>query len=149
ASQPLDVVGAVIRDPAGALLCALRGAQMSLPGLWEFPGGKVGPGETPEEALVREIAEELACTIVVEGLLVDHLHAGAEGGLRLRTYTARLAAGTPEAREHAELRWLMPAALPALAWAPADLPTVACLVGDARHPSDGDLTSRAGSLSSP
>jgi 8-oxo-dGTP diphosphatase len=128
ACPPLDVVGAVIRDGAGAVLCALRGPQMSLPGLWEFPGGKLGPGETPEEALIREIAEELGCAIAVDGLLVDHLQEGADVVVRLRTYEARLLTGAPAATEHAELRWLAPTDLPSLAWAPADLPTVARLL---------------------
>jgi 8-oxo-dGTP diphosphatase len=128
ARPPLDVVGAVIRNGTGAVLCALRGPQMSLPGLWEFPGGKLGPGETPEEALIREIAEELGCAIAVDGLLVDHLQEGADVVVRLRTYAARLLTGAPAATEHAELRWLAPTDMPSLAWAPADLPTVARLL---------------------
>jgi 8-oxo-dGTP diphosphatase len=128
ARPPLDVVGAVIRDGAGAVLCALRGPQMSLPGMWEFPGGKLGPGETPEEALIREIGEELGCAIAVDGLLVDHHQEGGDVVVRLRTYEARLLAGAPAPTEHAELRWLAPADLPSLSWAPADLPTVARLL---------------------
>ncbi|MEB3224090.1 MAG: (deoxy)nucleoside triphosphate pyrophosphohydrolase [Candidatus Sericytochromatia bacterium] len=125
----LDVVGAVLVDEAGAVLCALRGPEMALSGHWEFPGGKVGPGETPEAALVREIHEELGCTIVVGGLLVDHVHPMPGRTIRLRTYASRLVGGTPTASEHAALAWLAVAELPTLTWAPADLPTVAHLLG--------------------
>jgi 8-oxo-dGTP diphosphatase len=130
ALAPLDVVGAVIRDDAGLVLCALRGPGRALAGLWEFPGGKVGAGEPPEAALVREIREELTCEIVVRALLVDHTHAYPGVTVRLRTYEARVVAGEPRALEHAELRWLSPAALGELDWAPADVPTIARLLAD-------------------
>lgn len=128
-AAPLDVVGAVIVDEAGTVLCALRGPTMSLAGHWEFPGGKLGPGESPEQALAREIAEELGCEIAVGELLADHVEPAVPRAVRLRTYTATLVAGTPVALEHAELAWVRPEALGALRWAPADLPTVARLAG--------------------
>ncbi|MEB3196356.1 MAG: (deoxy)nucleoside triphosphate pyrophosphohydrolase [Candidatus Sericytochromatia bacterium] len=129
AAAPLDVVGAVIHNAAGEVLCALRGPGMSMPGVWEFPGGKLAAGEAPEEALVREIREELACVIRVEALLVDHLHPAAPRPIRLRTYGAVLVSGQPTPLEHAELRWVAAAELHRLDWAPADGPTVAWLQG--------------------
>lgn len=123
----LDVVGAVIFDDAGRILCALRGPGMSLAGHWEFPGGKVSPGEGPEAALRREIAEELGCRISVHELLVDHTHAYPQAFVRLRTYAARVVSGEPTAMEHAALRWVLPSELAGLTWAPADLPTIAWL----------------------
>lgn len=120
----IDVVGAVIANERGEILCAQRSPQMSQPGLWEFPGGKIEPGESPTESLQREIREELGCEIAVGGMLADTTHHYPNATIRLRTYHARLVAGAPTPREHAELRWLPPAALGALTWAPADIPAV-------------------------
>lgn len=128
----VDVVGAVIRNAAGEILCALRAPEMSMGGLWEFPGGKIEPGEAPPETLRREIAEELGCQIDVGDLVADVTHAYPNVEVRLLTYDARVTAGAPVAREHAELRWVPISALPALNWAPADIPTVAKLT--ARQP---------------
>lgn len=63
--KKVHVVGAVIENEQGEYLCALRSPGMSLPNYWEFPGGKIEKGETKEEALIREIQEELGCTIEV------------------------------------------------------------------------------------
>ncbi|OQP05725.1 DNA mismatch repair protein MutT [Geobacillus sp. 46C-IIa] len=124
----IHVVGAAIRSKQGDVLCALRGPNMSLPNVWEFPGGKVEEGESPEAALVREIREELGCTISVGKLLADVFHGYEHAIVHLRTYEARLIAGEPQVREHAELRWVPLSQLRALAWAPADLPTVEALL---------------------
>ncbi|MDF2652440.1 MAG: (deoxy)nucleoside triphosphate pyrophosphohydrolase, partial [Paenibacillus sp.] len=67
--KKIDVVGAVIFNNNNEVLCALRSQTMSLPGLWEFPGGKIEPNETPQECLVREIQEELNCSIQVGDLV--------------------------------------------------------------------------------
>lgn len=100
---------------------------MTLPGLWEFPGGKVEPGESPSEALRREIAEELGCTVAVGEHIATCEHENGSGIVILDTYRCTLVAGEPRASEHAEIRWLTPAELVALDWSPADLPTVAAL----------------------
>lgn len=128
----VDVVGAVIRNAAGEILCALRSPHMSMGGYWEFPGGKMEHGEAPRETLRREIAEELGCLVNVGDLVADATHAYPEVEVRLLTYAATVKLGEPEAREHAELRWLSPAQLPELNWAPADLPTVEKILSDSR-----------------
>ncbi len=121
-SSPLAVVGAVIVQN-GRVLCALRGTG-PLAGLWEFPGGKVEPGEEPQAALRREIAEELGCRIEVGELITTAVHRYEFATVALSTYRCRLAAGTPTASEHSRLAWLAPWELSTLAWAPVDVATV-------------------------
>lgn len=118
-----DVVGAVIIE-SGFVLCAQRGPNVSLGGLWEFPGGKIELGETPQEALAREIAEELDCSVSVGAEVASTIHQYEFGVVELRTFYCELVAGIPYAAEHAELRWVAPAELSALDWAPADIPAV-------------------------
>lgn len=114
--------GVVVRD--GSILAARRGPGMHLPGLWEFPGGKIEPGETPQEALRRELAEELHCELRVGERLDTTVHEYNFGAVALSTYLCTLTAGEPQATEHSELRWLTPAELDQVEWAPADIPTI-------------------------
>ncbi len=127
-SRQVPVVGAVIVQD-GLVLCARRGTG-PLAGLWEFPGGKVEPGEAPRDALRREIAEELGCRIEVGEELATAAHRYDFGTVVMTTYRCSLASGTPAASEHSELRWLPPGRLAGLRWAPVDLPTVELLGGD-------------------
>jgi 8-oxo-dGTP diphosphatase len=122
--RQIDVVGAVIVE-AGRVLCAQRGPKGALAGLWEFPGGKVEPGEIPQHALVREIAEELRCVVEVGDSIVTTPHAYDFGVVVLTTFWCRLLEGTPDPTEHASIRWLEPTELGTVAWAPADVPAVA------------------------
>ncbi|HWU23973.1 MAG TPA: (deoxy)nucleoside triphosphate pyrophosphohydrolase [Nocardioides sp.] len=121
-TKQITVVGAVIVSD-GAVLCARRGMG-ALAGMWEFPGGKIEPGESPHEALVREIEEELGCTVTVGELVTTTTHVYDAGVLTLTTYYCELVSGTPELTEHSELAWLAPADLGRLDWAPADLPAM-------------------------
>jgi 8-oxo-dGTP diphosphatase len=114
-----EVVGvAVVED--GRVLAARRAGPHALSGRWEFPGGKVEPGEDPAAAAVREIAEELGCRVEVTGWLEGRTPIGA--GLELRVATARLTGGDPVPGEHDAVRWLRPSQLDAVAWADADVP---------------------------
>ncbi|WP_281884802.1 8-oxo-dGTP diphosphatase MutT [Paenibacillus sp. YYML68] len=122
--KQVDVVGAVIYNAKNEVLCALRSHKMSLPGLWEFPGGKIEPGEAPEQSLVREIEEELDCTIEVGALIADITHDYPTVRVRLITYEAAIINGEPIPKEHEKLVWLSINELDALEWAPADLPTI-------------------------
>jgi 8-oxo-dGTP diphosphatase len=114
------VVGAAIHDAAGRLLAAQRNRPPQYAGLWEFPGGKVEAGETPEAALVRECREELGIEIEVAALVGEvDIAIG-----RLAVYRARLVGGEPTPREHRELRWLAPDQLDDVPWIDADRPLV-------------------------
>jgi 8-oxo-dGTP diphosphatase len=128
--KKVDVVGAVIVNEKKEVLCALRSQNMSLPGLWEFPGGKIEPDETPEASLIREIQEELSCTIEVGELVADATYEYPTVIVRLITYTALIVDGQPTPNEHEKLVWLPVSELPTLEWAPADLPTIEILTSE-------------------
>ena len=116
----IDVVAAVIVHDGRVLACR-RAPGKAAAGLWEFPGGKLEPGESAEDALVREIREELGV-----GIQLDHeLVAAEHESIRLTCWFARLDGDVPtESTDHDELRWMLPSQLPTLTWAPADLPAV-------------------------
>jgi 8-oxo-dGTP diphosphatase len=116
-----------MRNDAGEVLCALRSAAMSMPGLWEFPGGKIEPDEDPKQALQREIREELGCDITVGDLVADATHAYPHIMVRLLTYEASIEQGAAVPSEHELLIWLPVTQLHTLEWAPADLPTLRAL----------------------
>ncbi|MEH1012771.1 (deoxy)nucleoside triphosphate pyrophosphohydrolase [Micromonospora sp. CPCC 206060] len=120
------IVGAAIISAGRVLACA-RSAPPEVAGMWEFPGGKVEPGETEQAALVRECAEELAVRVEI-GARVGRDVRMAHGRSVLRVYTARLL-GTdrPQPLEHAELRWLTAEELDTVIWLPADTPIVTAL----------------------
>jgi 8-oxo-dGTP diphosphatase len=125
AQDVLQVVGAAIVDDGRVLVARRSGGPYD--GLWEFPGGKVEPGESDLSALVRECAEELGVGIVPgsfvgEVLLDGVVGGGAPGSSTLRLWAARLERGEPVAHEHAELRWMDAGALEDLEWIPADRP---------------------------
>jgi len=115
------VVGVAIVH-ADRVLAARRSYPAEAAGSWEFPGGKVDDGETPEEAVVREIAEELGCGIVVTGWLEPEV--AIRDDLVLRVATAELAAGEPVPRhgEHDAVRWLRADQLDGVDWLAADRP---------------------------
>ena len=116
---------AIIAD--GRVLACERAEPPEMAGKWEFPGGKVDPGETELEALVRECQEELAVDIVV-GPRVGADVSMLAGTALLRVYVATLANGTqPTALEHSALRWLTAAELFDVPWLPADAPIAAAL----------------------
>ncbi|WP_042349311.1 8-oxo-dGTP diphosphatase MutT [Bacillus massiliigorillae] len=126
--KQVKVVGAVIENEQNEILCALRSPNMTLPNLWEFPGGKIEQGESPEQSLIREIDEELGCTIEVFDLVEDIVHEYPAVIVNLLTYRAKIINGSPIAKEHAELKWVPIQELKALEWAPADIPTIETLL---------------------
>lgn len=121
--KQIDVVGAVIvRD--GMIMSAQRGASGALPGLWEFPGGKIELGESPREALEREIVEELQCRVKVGQLVTSTTYEYDFGVVTLTTFYCALIEGTPQLSEHQAVLWLAPNDLRSVEWAPADIPAV-------------------------
>ncbi|MFG3301136.1 (deoxy)nucleoside triphosphate pyrophosphohydrolase [Micromonospora chersina] len=120
------VVGAAIVMDGRVLACE-RSAPPEVAGRWEFPGGKVEPGELETDALARECAEELGVRVEIGDRLGRDVRM-AHGRSVLRVYLARLLHGDePKALEHSELRWLSAAELDAVPWLPADVPIVAAL----------------------
>ncbi len=126
-SKRIEVVGAVfVRD--GKVLAAKRSERMSLPGLWEFPGGKIEPGETAVKALQREIVEEFKCDVSVKDHLTTTDYVYSFGTVSLATFFVELLDSDPVLMEHSEIRWLAPTELFDVEWAPADVPAVRLLV---------------------
>ncbi|MBE7597694.1 (deoxy)nucleoside triphosphate pyrophosphohydrolase [Staphylococcus aureus] len=103
----INVVGAIIFSD-NKILCAQRSEEMSLPLMWEFPGGKIEKNETEKEALIREIREEMKCDLIV----------------KLTTYKCTLNKELPTLTEHKSIEWLSINELDKLNWAPADIPAV-------------------------
>ncbi len=127
----IEVVGAVFVK-SGKILAARRGGAMALPGLWEFPGGKVEPGESPIDALRRELAEELKVNVEVKQYLTTTDYEYEFGVVSLSTYYVELRGTEPVLTEHSEVRWLAPSELFDVEWAPADVPAVRMLAGQAK-----------------
>jgi 8-oxo-dGTP diphosphatase len=125
----LPVVAAALVDADGRVLLQQRPAGKSLAGLWEFPGGKLEAGETPEDALIRELEEELGIA-VPHACLAPAAFASAPLGERhllLLLYIARKWVGVPRALEATALRWVRPADMHALPMPPADRPLIGLL----------------------
>lgn len=136
----IHVVGAAIIDAQGRCLIAQRSATMSHPLMWEFPGGKVEPGESPEQALKRELEEELGLSQVEIGEFIARGEDRSESlHITLDVYLARqLAQAPPDHTEHAQVRWVELDQLPSFEYAPADLPAVRALASAGAHKRQGD-----------
>jgi len=129
-SLPLLFVTAIaLTDAQGRVLLAQRPEGKDMAGLWEFPGGKVEAGETPEEALVREIKEELALTLRAKDLkpLTFASHAYPRFHLFMPLYRCRRWQGDPKAQEGQKLVWASPASFADYPMPPADGPLAAFL----------------------
>ena len=114
-----EVVAALIWDNHKFLICQ-RPVNKARPLLWEFVGGKVEPGETPEQALVRECKEELAVTISVGDVFMDVVHAYPDMTVHLILYNAVISEGIPRLLEHNDLRWIPVEEIPKYEFCPAD-----------------------------
>ncbi|WP_335872280.1 (deoxy)nucleoside triphosphate pyrophosphohydrolase [Bacillus sp. 2205SS5-2] len=128
--KTIQVVAAIIENDKKEILCALRSPHMSIPNQWEFPGGKVEKSEDLYSALVREIQEELGCTIEPIDLFNDIVHEYDTFIINLIAIKCWLQDGTPVANEHSSLIWLKRENLSSLKWAPADIPAVEQLMNE-------------------
>ena len=123
------VAAAALIDVDGRVLVAQRPPGKSMAGLWEFPGGKVNDNETPEDALVRELREELALDVCGPCLhpLTFASHAYDDFHLLMPLYQCRNWEGRPVPQEGQEIRWVYPNRLYSLAMPPADAPLISAL----------------------
>ena len=117
-------------ERAGLLLIARRPLNKHLPLKWEFPGGKVEPGEEPAAAIIREIQEELGCVVIITRALPRSLHDYGAVVIEMLPFVCTLAAGSPEPQphEHVALAWVPPGELRTYDLAPADLPVIAAFM---------------------
>lgn len=115
----VEVVAALVWDGDRFLACQ-RPANKARALLWEFVGGKVEPGETKEQALIRECKEELDITLFVEDVYMDVVHQYPDIQVHLTLFNAKVAEGTPKKLEHNDIRWVLPSEIPQYAFCPAD-----------------------------
>jgi 8-oxo-dGTP diphosphatase len=134
ARSPRNGVRRVLRVTAAVIcrghriLIARRSGADPLSGYWEFPGGKIHPGETQEDCLVREIKEELGMNVAIVRTLGSHEHRYADRRLRLIFFEAKPVSGRPRLIDHDGIAWVHPEGLKDYAFAPADRPMVRHIV---------------------
>lgn len=124
----VKVVAAIIENEVNEILCALRSPDMSIPNMWEFPGGKVEQGEDLYSAIEREIAEELNCKVIANDIFNENTHEYETFIITLISIKCTIIEGTPFSKEHSKLIWLKRENLSSLKWAPADIPAVKQLI---------------------
>jgi 8-oxo-dGTP diphosphatase len=124
------VVAGLIARADGCVLITQRRADQALPLQWEFPGGKVEPGEAPVSALGRELSEEIGVTVEVGRIWDVLFHAYPTFDLVMLVYACRIVEGEPRAVEVADVAWVAPGELPRWDILPADRPLVGRLVSE-------------------
>lgn len=115
-----EVVAALVWDKDKFMICQ-RPADKARPLLWEFVGGKVEPGETKEQALIRECQEELGITLSVGSAFMDVVHEYPDITIRLTLFNATIAEGNPQKIEHNDIKWITPSEIPHYTFCPADV----------------------------
>lgn len=115
----VEVVAALIWDKNKFLICQ-RPAYKARGLLWEFVGGKVEPGETKEQALIRECHEELAVTLSVDDVFMDVVHEYPDTTVHLTLFNATIADGEPQKLEHNDIKWIKPSEISDYDFCPAD-----------------------------
>ena len=114
-----EVVAALIWDQDRFMVCQ-RPAHKARGGIWELAGGKVEPGETKEQALIRECQEELAVTVSVGKLYMDVVHEYSDLTVHLSVFHAKIADGVPKKLEHSDIRWITMGEIDQYEFCPAD-----------------------------
>ena len=120
----VEVVAALIWDKEKFMICQ-RPAHKARALLWEFVGGKVEPGETKEQALIRECQEELAITLSVGDVFMDVVHEYPDITVHLTLFNATISKGIPQKLEHNDIQWIAPAEIPQYDFCPADVEILA------------------------
>ncbi len=133
----IEVVAALIWDDDKFLICQ-RPAHRGNPLLWEFVGGKVEPGETKEQALVRECQEELGITIRVGEAFIDVVHQYPDNIVHLTLFKAAIVEGVPQKLEHNDIQWITPAEIPQYKFCPADTEMLAKICEESRDGQRSD-----------
>lgn len=124
--KKIEVVAAAIIN-SQRVLSMQRSEDMTLPGFWEFPGGKIEVGESDTEALIREIKEELTVDIEIIEYINEYSYIYDFGVVSLKVYTAEITSGSIQMIEHSDKKWLKHDELFDLNWAPVDIPAVEIL----------------------
>lgn len=119
----IEVTAAIIVQE-GKILIAQRPPTDELAFMWEFPGGKVDPGETPEECLKRELFEELSIHVAVKDFICESFYAYDHKNIQLMAYLVTYLSGDFVVKEHAQIKWVLPENLKYYTFAPADIPIV-------------------------
>lgn len=119
-NKVVPVVAALIWDDDQFMICQ-RPAHKARGLLWEFVGGKVEPGETKEQALIRECREELAVTLSVGEVFMEVVHEYPDMTVQLTLFHAAIAEGVPQKLEHNDIKWITPDEIPQYEFCPADV----------------------------
>ena len=119
-NKTIHVVAALIQDDFGKFLICQRPAHKARGLLWEFVGGKVESGETPQDALVRECQEELAIVVAPKQIFDDLVHEYEDVTVHLTLFLATIASGTPQMLEHNDIRWVTAREMQTYDFCPAD-----------------------------
>ena len=117
-------VACAIIERDGLVLAARRSASMSFPLKWEFPGGKIDPGESPQECLHRELLEEMGVSVCIRAALPSHTHRYPHFSVTLYPFVCTIVSGRITLHEHAAVDWLAPETMDSLDWLEADFAVI-------------------------
>ncbi len=124
----IDVVAAIIENEKGEVLIAKRKKGKKLAGYWEFPGGKVEKGESPEQSLVRELNEEMNLEIEIGDYLGENIHFYDRGAIRLLAFKGKITGGEIKLVDHDAYVWIDLHDIKNVKLAPADIPLIEMLI---------------------